>query len=152
MYIQLIHLVIALLLPRTTALTDPPQTYPNGTANPFYPCGYTAAQQAACPYRCYQKDGTLLPQCYQNINEVKALIASNHICTQCEAPSKFQSYDYPGGCQPLSNYFAGGYPSSCGFVNHRLRDCAVSVFSNSQDFLFQLFNESCDVSSHSRAS
>jgi len=148
MYLLLIHLIVALLLPLATALTDPPKTYLNGTANPFYPCGYTDAQKAACPYRCYQESGastaptwSLLPNCYNDMTEINRLLKTDHICTQCEPPSKFQPYDYPGGCQPLSDYFAGGYPSQCGFVNHRLRDCAVCISSIPRNISLRLADE-----------
>jgi hypothetical protein len=121
------YLQISLLLPLLSSITAqtliPPSTCPNGTANPFYPCGYTASQVSACPYRCYTSTGSLLQACY-TLAQAKTLIAQGNICTQCENPSVFLSYDYPGGCQPLSNYFAGQPPSPCGFINHRLYQCA----------------------------
>lgn len=106
----------------TSATTPPSQTYPNGTINPFYPCGTTAASIGTCPYRCFSSTGSLRPPCYTQSSATAAISSLNDICVQCIAPC--QPEDYPGGCQPLLDYFNGKRPSRCGFVNHRLRDCA----------------------------
>ncbi|MCJ1438709.1 hypothetical protein MMC27_008099 [Xylographa pallens] len=106
----------------TASAYTPSATYANGTANPFYPCGTTAAEIAACPYRCYTPTGTLLPQCL-TAPAARALAAAYQaICVKCLPPSA--PADYPGGCTPLSTYFAGQDPSPCGFAQHRLPGCA----------------------------
>ncbi|MCJ1381715.1 hypothetical protein MMC17_004826 [Xylographa soralifera] len=106
----------------TASAYAPSATYANGTANPFYPCGTTASEITACPYRCYTPTGTLLSQCY-NATAARALTASYQaICVKCLTPSA--PVDYPGGCTPLSTYFGGQNPSPCGFAQHRLPGCA----------------------------
>ena len=113
------HLALAPPPPAT-----PPATYPNGTANPFYPCGYDPSSVAACPYRCYTGTGTFLPQCY-TATTAAAAIAAGDICVACTQPRRPR--DYPGGCQPLSTYFNASSPDSrpspCGAAGHRLKNC-----------------------------
>ncbi|KAF7504213.1 hypothetical protein GJ744_002586 [Endocarpon pusillum] len=109
------------LLTRQTP--TPPALYPNGTDNPFYPCGYDAATVSACPYRCYTSSGSLLNQCFTQSTATAAINSLQSICVKCEIPD--QPEDYPGGCEPLHQYFAShARPSRCGFENHRLRECA----------------------------
>ncbi|MCJ1281139.1 hypothetical protein MMC26_000457 [Xylographa opegraphella] len=109
--------------PDSTASTyTPSTTYANGTANPFYPCGTTASEIAACPYRCYTPSGTLLPQCYTAAGAHAFSVSGEAICVKCLPPTA--PADYPGGCTPLSTYFAGQDPSPCGFAHHRLPGCA----------------------------
>ena len=102
----------------------PPATYPNGTANPFYPCGYDFASIAACPYRCYTSSGTLLPTCY-SAAAAKQAITAGDICVKCTPPKAPR--DYPGGCQPLNTYFNATSPTSrpspCGVAGHKLANC-----------------------------
>ena len=105
----------------------PSPTFPNGTANPFYPCGATASEVAACPYRCYTATGQLQPQCYTQQSATTAITSLKNICVKCEIPD--QPEDQAGKCQPLATYFNttdkfGSRPSPCGFKNHRLRNCA----------------------------
>ena len=115
--------VAASCLAAAAASYTPSPTYPNGTANPYYPCGTTASEVAACPYRCYTSSGSLLDQCYNEDSAKAAINSLNNICVQCVVPEAPE--DYPGGCQPLSTYFDGSQnPSPCGFLNHRLRSCA----------------------------
>lgn len=102
--------------------TTPSQYYPNGTANPFYPCGATATEVAACPYRCYKSTGELLPSCFTQSSATAAINALQNICVKCEIPDQIE--DYVGGCEPLTQYFNGLRPSRCGFEKHRLRECA----------------------------
>ena len=105
--------------------TPPSATYPNGTANPFYPCGYDPSSVAACPYRCYMPTGTLLPSCYSAAAAQIAIASSQAICVQCKQPRAPR--DYPGGCQPLSTYFNASSPTSqpspCGVAGHKLQSC-----------------------------
>ena len=109
------------LLTRQTP--TPPASYPNRTNNPFYPCGYSAAIVSACPYRCYTRSGVLLNQCFTQSTATAAINTLKSICVKCEIPN--QPEDYPGGCEPLHQYFVNrAPPSRCGFRNHRLRECA----------------------------
>ncbi|MCJ1295412.1 hypothetical protein MMC34_006975 [Xylographa carneopallida] len=109
--------------PTATAYT-PTATYANGTANPFYPCGRTASEITACPYRCYTPTGALLPECYTAADAHTLSASYRAICVQCLASSS--PADRPGGCTPLSTYFAGQNPSPCGVASssHRLPGCA----------------------------
>ena len=105
------------------AAQTPSPTYPNGTANPFYPCGSTASEVTTCPYRCYTAEGALESGCFTETAATTAIDSLKSICVECVVPDVPE--DYPGGCQPLSNYFSGAAPPSpCGFKNHRLRECA----------------------------
>lgn len=106
----------------TPRATTPSPTYPDGTANPFYPCGSTATEITACPYRCYTPTGELLSDCYTQSTATTAITSLQSICVKCELPD--QPEDTPSTCQPLRNYFSGLRPSRCGFENHRLRACA----------------------------
>jgi hypothetical protein len=90
--------------------------------SPFYPCGSTAAEISACPYRCYNSTGTLSKFCYTKESATTAINTLKSICVKCEIPD--QPEDTPGACAPLSEYFAGLRPSRCGFENHRERECA----------------------------
>ena len=104
--------------------TTPPATYPNGTANPFFPCGYDAPSIAACPYRCYTPAGALQPSCY-SAAAATAQIGAGNICVQCREPRAPR--DYPGGCQPLATYFnvtsPTSRPSPCGVAGRKLANC-----------------------------
>lgn len=102
--------------------TTPSPTYPNGTSNPFYPCGTTANEVATCPYRCYTSFGILLDQCYTKDEATTAINSLENICVKCVAPAA--PLDYPGGCEPVDNYFSGAMPSPCGAAGHRLANCA----------------------------
>lgn len=126
-FLIVIQVLLTFATASPSAFTTPSPTYPNGTANPFYPCGTNAKQVAACPYRCYTSSGALEPQCYSEADARTAINSLQKICVQCTVPD--QPEDYPGGCDPLSTYFdtASGFssvPSPCGFKNHRLRSCA----------------------------
>ncbi|MCJ1403867.1 hypothetical protein MMC11_007090 [Xylographa trunciseda] len=106
----------------TTSTYSPSPSNANGTANPFYPCGSTASEITACPYRCYTPTGSLLPQCYTATAARRLSVSYQAICVKCLLPSA--PVDYPGGCTPLHTYFAGQDPSPCGFAQHRLPGCA----------------------------
>ena len=108
-------LAVELLEPRQTTTPDP-------TANPFYPCGSTAAEVASCPYRCYTSGGSLLPDCYTESAATAAINTLQNICVKCEVPD--QPEDHAGGCAPLQQYFDGRRPSRCGFEDHPLPECA----------------------------
>ena len=105
--------------------SEPPATYPNGTANPFYPCGYDHSSVAACKYRCYTSAGTLLPSCFAEA-KAKQAISSGLICVKCSQPNAPR--DYPGGCQSLRPYFnvssSESRPSPCGVTGKELSNCA----------------------------
>lgn len=126
----LIHLTtsspLAVDLLLNSRATTPSPTYPNGTTNPFYPCGTTSAEITACPYRCFTSTGSLLSPCYSQSTATTAINSLQSICVKCEIPD--QAEDYPGGCDPLLDYFFSDHrrPSRCGFENHRVRACAYN--------------------------
>ena len=132
MYLVTVQLLLfALGLANPIPAIDPQYeispTNANGTANPFFPCGATADEVAACPYRCYTKSGTLRSQCFDKQSATAAINSLQNICVQCVVPD--QPEDYAGGCQPLNTYFNttdkfASRPSYCGFKHHRLRECA----------------------------
>ena len=126
-------LLVSLLLAVTHSYAAPSQsqtpspTFSNGTVNPFYPCGATVGEIAACPYRCYTASGKLQSQCYTQQSAKIAIESLQNICVKCEIPN--QPEDQAGKCRPLETYFNttdkfGSRPSPCGFKNHRLRNCA----------------------------
>lgn len=114
----------------TTTTTTPSPVYPNGTSNPFYPCGSTAEEVRSCPYRCYAApesgDGAavLLPECYSEGGASEAIGTQRSICVKCEV---VVDNDGGGGedCAPVAEYFAGQRPSRCGTEDDdRLAECA----------------------------